>query len=278
MSKQIITFIGGGNMATSLIGGLVKSGYDAGRIRATDPLDTRCKELASEFGVQTDLDNGQAVNGADLVVLAVKPQVMPSVVKDLAAAANAQRPLMLSIAAGITAPDIARWLGYDAAIVRTMPNTPALVSSGITGMYANSAVTPEQRTAADSVMQAVGQTVWLDDEALLDAVTAISGSGPAYFFLLIELLVASGEQLGLRTDVATQLATQTALGAALMTVASGEAPGVLRQRVTSPGGTTAAALAVFEQGELGKLVAAAATAARDRGAELAVELGDDGTT
>ncbi|MBT6277927.1 MAG: pyrroline-5-carboxylate reductase, partial [Chromatiales bacterium] len=167
MSKQIITFIGGGNMATSLIGGLVKSGYDAGRIRATDPLDTRCKELASEFGVQTDLDNGQAVNGADLVVLAVKPQVMPSVVKDLAAAANAQRPLMLSIAAGITAPDIARWLGYDAAIVRTMPNTPALVSSGITGMYANSAVTPEQRTAADSVMQAVGQTVWLDDEALL---------------------------------------------------------------------------------------------------------------
>jgi pyrroline-5-carboxylate reductase len=275
MTQETIAFIGGGNMATSLIGGMVASGFDAGAIHATDPLAQRRDELAAEFGISVGDDNADAAHGADVLVLAVKPQVMREVVATLADAAKVRQPVVVSIAAGIAEPDLRRWLGYEAAVVRTMPNTPALVQTGITGMFANHNVTAMQRQQADSVMRAVGKTVWLDDEAMIDAVTAISGSGPAYFFLLMELLVESGTRLGLTREVATELALNTGLGAARMALASTDGPGVLRERVTSPGGTTAAALEQFQAGGLPDLVQTATQAARDRGAQLAAELGKD---
>jgi pyrroline-5-carboxylate reductase len=273
MSHSNIVFIGGGNMATSLIGGMVSAGVDAARIYATDPLPARGEELTRRFGIVTGTDNAAAASKADVLVLAVKPQVMHQAIASMAQAAAAKQPLVLSIAAGIAEPDLRRWLGYDAAIVRTMPNTPALVSAGITGMYANGAVSDIQRGEADAIMAAVGKTVWVGHEALIDSVTAISGSGPAYFFALMEMLVDSGEKLGLTREVATDLALHTAQGAAKMALASDVGPDVLRQRVTSPGGTTAAALAEFESGGLAALVERATRAAHDRGVSLAKELG-----
>ncbi|NKC15361.1 MAG: pyrroline-5-carboxylate reductase [Gammaproteobacteria bacterium] len=261
-------------MAASLVGGIVSTGYPAQRLRIGEPVAKRRAVLRDRFGVTVSDDNNALLDGADVAVLAVKPQVMRSAVQSLAPAAQTSRPLVISIAAGITEPQIRAWLGFDAAIVRTMPNTPALLQSGITGMYANAFVSSEGRAAANRIMQAVGQTVWLEDEALLDAVTAISGSGPAYFFLLIELLAASGEELGLTAPIALKLALHTALGAARMAMESDDAPHVLREKVTSPGGTTAAALQAFNEGGLAALVQAAATAARDRGRELAAQMDD----
>lgn len=275
MSEDIITFIGGGNMAASLVGGLIESGVSPATIHATDPLPARRSELEEKFGITTGADNAAATAATDILVLAVKPQAMREAIASLASAAARRQPLVVSIAAGIAEPDLRRWLGYDAAVVRTMPNTPALVSTGMTGLYANEHVTPAQAERADAVMRAVGRTVWLEEERLIDAVTAISGSGPAYFFALMEMLVDSGEALGLTRETATTLALQTALGAARMANESDVSPAVLRERVTSPGGTTAAALAEFEAGGLAALVATATRAAHDRGATLAEELGRD---
>ena len=275
MSAETIAFIGGGNMAASLIGGMIGSGFKADTIHATDPLAERREMLAEQFGIKVSDDNAAAALAADVLVLAVKPQVMREVIGTLAEAAQTKQPLVLSIAAGIAEPDMRRWLGYDAAIVRTMPNTPALLSCGITGMYANDKVTDRQRTQADAVMRAVGKTVWLNAESQIDAVTAVSGSGPAYFFLLIELMVESGQALGLDREVATELALNTALGAARMALEGEDEPATLRRKVTSPGGTTAAAIAAFEAGGMAKLVEQALRAANDRGAELAKQLGAD---
>ena len=186
MAHGIITFIGGGNMATSLIGGLIKAGYAPEHLRATDPIPARRDELAERFGIATMESNASACADAAVVVLAVKPQVMPAVAQPLGPVLANSRPLVLSIAAGIRAPDISRWLGFDAAIVRTMPNTPALISSGVTGMYANERVSDQEKAAADAILKAAGRTVWVETEAEIDAVTAVSGSGPAYFFLLID--------------------------------------------------------------------------------------------
>ncbi len=262
-------------MATSLIGGLINNGHAAHAITVTDPLVARRAELANTFGTHVSDDNAAACADADVVVLAVKPQVMATVATGLGDALRTRAPLVLSIAAGIRGTDIVRWLGYDAALVRAMPNTPALVGSGITGMFANADTSAAQREAADAVMRAVGETVWVDSEALIDAVTGVSGSGPAYFFLMMECISATGVELGLSEDAARKLALHTALGAARIAIEGDDPPDVLRQKVTSPGGTTQRALEIFYEGGMPELVRAAVTGARDRAQELADELGKD---
>ena len=275
MTDGIISFIGGGNMATSLIGGLIADGRDPASVYVTDIDSAKLEYLANTFRVQSSSDNDEAVRLANTVVFAVKPQVMAPVVKDVAAAAIAHRPLFVSIAAGVREPDIRRWLGYDAAVVRSMPNTPALVGSGATALYANEYVSDEQRSLAESVLRAVGLTLWVDDEQLLDAVTALSGSGPAYFFLLMETMERAAIALGLSKDHARMLTIQTAFGAAKMALESSEPPATLRTRVTSPGGTTERALDALMTGGLEQLVHAALEAAYARSVELGDEFGED---
>lgn len=271
MSNASITFIGGGNMAGSLVGGLVASGHPAGGIRVADPDAARLKQLRERFAVHTFTDNGEAISTAGTVVYAVKPQVMPGVVRATSPAVRASAPLVVSVAAGVRADDIGRWLGYPAAIVRAMPNTPALLGCGATGLFANEHVDGEQRERAAAILGAVGITEWVPEEPLLDAVTGLSGSGPAYYFLLMELMEDAGRELGLAPRTARRLTLQTALGAARMALESEEAPGVLRERVTSPKGTTERALGILRDGGIADLVQRAVRGARDR----AIELGDD---
>lgn len=273
MTNHTLSFIGGGNMACSLIGGLIADGWPVDRLRVADPNPEQCKALASRFGIATETDNLAAAQSADVLLLAVKPQVMREVAQNIAKTVQARRPLVISIAAGIRASDLDRWLGGDCPIVRCMPNTPAMVQSGATGLFATARVTMAQRDLAENILRAVGLTLWLDDEGLMDAVTALSGSGPAYFFLIMEALQAAGVQLGLPADTARLLTLQTAFGAAKMALESDEDAGTLRQRVTSPGGTTERALQVMEAGNLRDLMQKALTAARDRSRELADQLG-----
>jgi pyrroline-5-carboxylate reductase len=211
------------------------------------------------------------VQGADVVVFAVKPQVMQAAARGVAAALQVDKPLVISIAAGVTSTDLDRWLGGGMSIVRVMPNTPALLGAGAAALWATPKVSAGQRQMAQSLMEAVGIALWIDDESLMDAVTALSGSGPAYFFLLMECMEAAALELGLPAGTARALVLQTALGAAKMAIESGVAPPDLRAQVTSPHGTTAAALQVFEDGKYAALVQKALTAARDRGRELSQE-------
>nr|VFK20419.1 MAG: pyrroline-5-carboxylate reductase [Candidatus Kentron sp. LPFa] len=275
MSNRIISFIGGGNMATSLIGGIIETGHDRKRLRVADPDAARRKALEEHFGIRTDENNVRAMEGADTVVFAVKPEFMRRVVVETADVIETHRPLVVSIAAGIREPDIRRWLGFDAAIVRAMPNTPALVKSGATALYANAEVTPEQRDRAESLLRAVGITLWVRMETHMDSVTALSGSGPAYFFLVMEILEGIGRDLGLPQDQARLLTLETAFGAAKMVLESSDEPRTLRARVTSPGGTTERALAVLEQGELAALFGRALRAAHQRSIELGNQFGED---
>ena len=274
MSTPRIAFIGGGNMAASLIGGLRAQGLPASAICASDPGTDRRTELHDAHGIDTFADNAQAVAGADVVVLAVKPQVMQTVCRDLAPHLQANQ-LIVSIAAGITCASLQQWLGADTprAIVRCMPNTPALLRQGVSGLFANAAVSDEQKRQAEQLLSAVGLALWLDREELIDAVTAVSGSGPAYFFLLIEAMTAAGEQLGLPRETAAELTLQTALGAARMACESDVEAAELRRRVTSPNGTTEAAIKAFQAGGLEALVQQAMDAAARRSAELAEQLG-----
>ena len=269
MTQDSIAFIGGGNMARSLIGGLVARGRAATTLRVAEPVPALRDALAADFGVATLATAPEAAAGAGTWVLAVKPQVLREVCGSLARLAQAQRPLVVSIAAGITTAQIDRWLGGGQAVVRTMPNTPALVGAGATGLYANPAVAGDQRLAAEILMQATGITAWIPDEALMDAVTAVSGSGPAYVFLLAEAMQAAGEAQGLAPDTARRLVVQTLLGASRMLDESGDAAALLRQRVTSPGGTTQAAVESFEADGFRTLVDRAIAAATRRGRELA---------
>ena len=269
MTQDSIAFIGGGNMARSLIGGLVARGRAATTLRVAEPVPALRDALAADFGVATLATAPEAAAGAGTWVLAVKPQVLREVCGSLAGLAQAQRPLVVSIAAGITTAQIDRWLGGGQAVVRTMPNTPALVGAGATGLYANPAVAGDQRQAAEILMQATGITAWIPDEALMDAVTAVSGSGPAYVFLLAEAMQAAGEAQGLAPDTARRLVVQTLLGASRMLDESGDAAALLRQRVTSPGGTTQAAVESFEADGFRTLVDRAIAAATRRGRELA---------
>jgi pyrroline-5-carboxylate reductase len=269
-----IGFIGGGNMAASLIGGLLADGLPPERIHVSEPDPERRQFLATRFGLRSASGVDLAAT-ADILVLAVKPQVMQAAARELATAVAARKPLVISVAAGIRTADLSRWLGGHAAIVRAMPNTPALIQAGATGLYATPAITPAQKAAAESVLRAAGLTCWIDDERLIDAVTALSGSGPAYFFLLMEALQEAGHRLGLDRETARLLTLQTAFGAAKMALESSEPPATLRARVTSPGGTTEQALKTFIEGKLPELVEQALKAATRRAAELASEFGRD---
>ncbi len=271
MSNMRIAFIGAGNMASSLIGGLLAKGLDAARIRASDPgAETRAR-VSAEHGVELFSDNAQAVQDADVIVIAVKPQVMKAVCQDLRAHLKPHQ-LLISIAAGITCTSLQNWLGNQ-PLVRCMPNTPALLGKGVSGLFATAAVTGEQRQQAEELLSAVGIAVWVDTEAQIDAVTAVSGSGPAYFFLLIEAMTDAGVKLGLPREVAKQLAEQTALGAAHMAVGSDVDAAELRRRVTSPAGTTEAAIKSFQADGFAATVEKALSAAAHRSAEMAEQLG-----
>ncbi|RYZ71837.1 MAG: pyrroline-5-carboxylate reductase [Lysobacteraceae bacterium] len=263
-----IAFIGGGNMARSLIGGLIARGTLPARIRVAEPVEALREALAADFGVSVFDDAPAAVADAGLWLLAVKPQVMRQVCEDLAATGQAQRALTVSIAAGITTAQLQRWLGGGTAVVRAMPNTPALLGAGVTGLFASPQVDAEGRRLATELLSAAGQTVWIEDEARMDAVTAVSGSGPAYVFLLAEAMQAAARAEGLQPEAASILVTQTLLGAARMLAESGEAPAELRRRVTSPNGTTQAAIEAFQAGGFEALVAAAIHAASERGRAL----------
>ena len=263
-----IAFLGGGNMATSLVGGLVESGHPPGDVVVSEPVAEKRRDLAERFAVGVTADNREAAAASDVVVLAVKPQDMAEVVTGAAGAMHERGPLVVSIAAGTRIGQILEWLGYPAAVVRTMPNTPALLGCGATALFANEAVTDEQREAAETILESAGIALWVDDEGLLDAVTAVSGSGPAYYFLLMEHMIRTGERLGLTSEQARALTLQTALGAARMALESGRTPEELRVGVTSPGGTTARALDLFGEGGFGELVERALTGARDRSREL----------
>lgn len=261
-------------MARSLIGGLIADGFPAQRLCVADPAKEQLAALAAEFSIRAAASNQAAVEQADTVLLAVKPQVMKHVVLELAETLRARQPLIISIAAGVRVADLERWMGGSPAIVRAMPNTPALVRSGATALFANPQVSTAQRDVAESLLRAAGLTCWLEQETLMDAVTAISGSGPAYFFLLLEALETAGEQLGLTAGTSRLLVLQTALGAAKMALESGIAPAELRAQVTSPGGTTEAGIAALEAGDFRTLIQQAAQAAAARADELGRLLGD----
>ena len=275
MNDTTLTFIGGGNMASSLIGGLIADGWNPACIRVADTSTQRLAQLAEQFPITTTTSNSEAAAHADVLVLAVKPQVMKSVAQELADIVSQQQTLVISIAAGIPAAALGNWLGKSTAIVRTMPNTPAMVQSGATALYANSCVSEDQRSIAEAILRAVGIAIWVEDEAQMDAVTALSGSGPAYFFLFMEALQMAGQELGLPENTARLLALQTAFGAAKMALESSEDAATLRRRVTSPGGTTEHAIRTFQEGKLEALVSKALLAAAERSRELAIEYGND---
>jgi pyrroline-5-carboxylate reductase len=273
MKNNTITFIGGGNMASSLIGGLIETGVAIEKLRVADP---ELEPLAAQWKVQCYTDNLTAIDGANVVVLAVKPQILPDVAKSIATAMPSSPPLFISIAAGIRTIDITRWLGANKPlpIVRVMPNMPALVQSSASALFAGKYVNDTQRELAENILRAVGLTLWLEDEAQMDAVTALSGSGPAYFFLLMEVLEKSASALGLPQETARLLTLQTAFGAAKMALESQEDAGTLRARVTSKGGTTEQAINTLQAGGLQSLFDQALHAAQQRATSLAKQFGE----
>lgn len=273
MKQLEVGFIGGGNMASSIIAGLLAKGLPAEQVRACDPDPERLGLLQQLGPIRTSSDNNDAIAGADIVILAVKPQVMSVVLAQTQEALTRHRPVTLSIAAGITIDSFEAQLDNKQPIVRCMPNTPALLGHGAAALYANPATSPAQREIAATILTTVGSVCWLDRESDLDAVTAVSGSGPAYFFLLMESMVAAGEALGLEPETARQLVVQTALGAAHMAADDEIDLAELRRRVTSPGGTTAAAIAAFESAGFSAIVNDAVNSAAVRSRELAAELG-----
>ena len=268
MSVDSITFIGGGNMARSLIAGLIRQGVPATRIHVAEPVPALREALATDFGVHTYDNAGTAAAHGGTWLLAVKPQVLREVCQSLQALAQANAPLVVSIAAGIGSAQLQRWLGGRLAVVRAMPNTPALLGAGVTGLFATPEVDAQQHAAAERLLASAGRTVWIDDEALMDSVTAVSGSGPAYVFLLAEAMEAAGIAQGLPAEAARTLVVQTLLGASRMLDEAGESPAELRRRVTSPNGTTQAAIEHFQAGGFEALVEAALRAAQRRGQEL----------
>jgi pyrroline-5-carboxylate reductase len=269
-----ICFVGGGNMARSLIGGLIRAGSAGKQFDVAEPNAELREALHQEFGVNTHSQGAAAAAQADALVLAVKPQVMRAVCESLCAVAQQRKPLIISIAAGIRIEQIDRWLGGAMPVVRCMPNTPALIGAGASGLFANTQVSATQRALAQQILDAAGLNVWVDNEDLIDTVTGLSGSGPAYFFLLVEALEDAAVAQGLPRAAARTLATQTCLGAGRMLMEDGAAAAVLRQRVTSPNGTTQAALESFEASGLREIVANAVAAATLRGAEMSRQFGD----
>ena len=272
MNKPSLAFIGAGNMAKSIIGGLIAEGYPAELICAAGPRESSLAEVAAQFGIRTTTDNQQAAAAAEVVILAVKPQMLKSVAQDLRPAL-AHKPLLISVAAGITTESLAGWLGDEQAIIRSMPNTPSMVKTGATGLYANGNTSAAQKTIAGEILAAVGIVQWLEREDLLNAVTAVSGSGPAYFFLVMESMIDAGIALGLSRECATELTLQTALGAALLAKDSGGDVAELRRRVTSPKGTTEQAVNSFENDGIRAMFSRALEACAGRSVELSQQLG-----
>jgi pyrroline-5-carboxylate reductase len=271
-SAPRIAFIGGGNMARSLIGGLIATGFAKDKIAVAEPNADLREKLANDFSVAAHASNIDAARDADVLVLAVKPQMMKTVCIGLRDVVQSRKPLVISIAAGITIDQMEAWLGGNVAIVRCMPNTPALIGAGATGLCANARVTREQRLLAKNILDATGISRWLDNENLMDTVTALSGSGPAYFFLLVEALEEAAVAQGLPRDVARDLATQTCFGAGKMLAESDVDAAELRRRVTSPAGTTQAALESFSTDDFRAVVARAVAAATKRGGELSAQM------
>ncbi|WP_180117191.1 pyrroline-5-carboxylate reductase [Acinetobacter sp. YH12096] len=265
-----ISFIGGGNMAQALIGGLIARGVPATRITVSDPVE-KVRELLAEKDLHVTDDNVAAIRDADIVLFAVKPQVLAKVLAPLQGLLEGK--LVISIVAGAEIATISKLLGTE-RIVRVMPNTPALVQTGAHGLYAGEAVSAEDRDLASQVLASTGLTLWVNSEAQIDAVTAVSGSGPAYFFYMMESMIRAGKNMGLDEKVATALTLQTALGAAQMAITSANSPAELRKNVTSPNGTTQAAIEVFDRAQISQNIQAALAAAQKRSQELAQELSE----
>lgn len=261
-----VVFIGGGNMADALVGGLLKSGIQANQIRAVEVDGAARRRLSDKYRIECAAVARGTIRAGEVVVFAVKPQQMKEAARFSGIKDNVN--LVISIAAGVTLASIASWLGGHAKLVRAMPNTPALIGAGVTGLYALPGVSEAEKRQAETILGAVGATVWIPDESLMDAVTAISGSGPAYVFWFIEQLANAGESLGLASEVSRKLALETVLGSARLAAQSAESPAALRERVTSKGGTTEAALKAFEEQKLAERFLRAVEAARDRGTEL----------
>ena len=272
MNNLKLAFIGAGNMARAIIGGLLAKGYPVGCISASATRQETLDSVSKQFGIQVGTDNRALAQVADVVILAVKPQILKAVALELAPAL-AHKPLIISVAAGITIGSMGEWLGADQAIVRSMPNTPSQVQTGAAGLFANANTSTEQRQAASHILGAVGVVQWLDDESLLNAVTAVSGSGPAYFFLMMEAMMDAAVDLGLSRECAAELTLQTALGAALLAKNSDVDVAELRRRVTSPKGTTEQAIRSFEEDGLRTVVSRAMKACADRSLELSEQLG-----
>ncbi|MCM0614321.1 pyrroline-5-carboxylate reductase [Marinobacter sediminum] len=271
-TSPTISFIGAGNMATAIIGGMLDSGYKAADIWVSAPDDGHLQSIRKKFGVSVTTDNRYCAQQADMVVLAVKPQVMADVCRDIAPLVQNTRPLMVSIAAGLTAETLDEWLGGGLPLVRVMPNTPSLVGKGAAGLFANAQVKENQKKMVESVFESIGSALWVDDENLLHSVTALSGSGPAYFFLMLEALEEAATKAGIAPDTARELAIQTMAGAAEMAARSEHDPGQLKRNVMSPGGTTEQAIKTFEEGGLRELVQKAYSAAFKRSEEMAKQL------
>ncbi|MCK5894545.1 MAG: pyrroline-5-carboxylate reductase [Endozoicomonadaceae bacterium] len=269
MTTATLAFIGAGNMASSIIGGLISNGYDPERIIAANPGQEALQAMAARLGIKTTTSNHEAIEQADVVIFAVKPQVMKTVICALETTLQNVRPMLISVAAGVTIHSLNDWSGGGLPIIRCMPNTPALLGCGASGLYANDQVSDTHKSVADTVMKGTGITRWLETEEAIDAVTALSGSGPAYFFLLMESMINAGQQLGLTPETATALTLQTALGAARMAAEGDIDAAGLRRQVTSPGGTTEQALNRLEQGNFRELVQSAMVAANQRSCELA---------
>jgi pyrroline-5-carboxylate reductase len=271
-TSPTISFIGAGNMASAIIGGMLDSGFKAANIWVSAPDDNHLQSIRKQFGVSVTTDNRYCAEQADMVVLAVKPQVMASVCSDIAPVVQNTRPLMVSIAAGLEASTLDEWLGGGLPLVRVMPNTPSLVGKGAAGLYANDQVKEKQKTMVESVFNSIGSALWVEDESLLHAVTALSGSGPAYFFLMLEALEEAATDAGIAGETARALAIQTMAGAAEMAGRSEHDPGQLKRNVMSPGGTTEQAIQTFEEGGMRDLVKKAYSAAYKRSGEMAKEL------
>ena len=268
-----IAFLGGGNMASALIGGLVAKGFDARSIAVLEVSRAARERLASRYAVHAATAPDAAMQESDTLVLAVKPQDMRAALASIASVIRGK--LVISIAAGVKLDALSRWLGGHRKLVRCMPNTPALIGAGISGLYAPPEVSPDERKRAETILGAVGEVVWLPEERLLDPVTAVSASGPAYVFWFIEQLAGSAEKLGIEKGTALKLALHTVLGAAQLAASSSESPATLRKNVTSKGGTTEAALKVFDEEKLAERFARAVEAASRRGGELGEELGNE---
>jgi pyrroline-5-carboxylate reductase len=270
MSK--IAFIGGGNMASSIIGGMLANGFQPEQICVGNRGAEKCQRLNQTYGIAATSDNHAAVADADIVVMAVKPQVMGSVITELVSSIK-PGTVVVSVAAGIQLSNLEEWLGESRAIIRVMPNTPSMVRCGAAGLFANELVSSEQKASVEAMFNAVGISCWVDNEAKIDAVTAVSGSGPAYFFLMMEAMQKVGQELGLSEQVARELTIQTALGAAQMASTSEHNTTDLRLQVSSPGGTTQAAIAKFQSLDIEDTFRQAMEAARNRAREMAAEFG-----